>query len=101
MGEPYFGGGHGGLWDQVLVDAGACDGSFAAVGGQGAGGGEARGEGCAGVLLGNLLDHQHFGHHLFATGRVFWKQRGDQMFREQQWAVGGYNCRLDSEPSPL
>ena len=71
----YFGGGHSRLWDQVLVDAGACDGSFAAVGGQGAGSGKPRREGCARVLLRNLLDNQHFGHHLFATGGVFWNIR--------------------------
>lgn len=70
--QSYFGGGHSRLWDQVLVDAGACDGSFAAVGGQGARAGEPRGEGCAGVFLRNLLDDQHFGHHLFATRGVFW-----------------------------
>lgn len=70
--KSYFGGGHSRLWDQVLVDAGACDGSFAAVGGQGASSGKPCGEGCAGILLGNLLDDQHFGHHLFATRGVFW-----------------------------
>lgn len=68
----YFDGGHSRLWNQVLVDAGACDGSFAAVGGQGASSGKPRREGRAGVLLGNLLDNQHFGHHLFATRGVFW-----------------------------
>lgn len=49
--ESYFGGGHSRLWDQVLVDAGACNGSFAAVGGQGASTGEPCREGCAGVFL--------------------------------------------------
>lgn len=69
--DSYFGGGHGGLWDQVLVDAGARDGSFAAVGGQGARSGKASREGGACVVLGNLLDDQHFGDHLFATGGIF------------------------------
>lgn len=69
--KSYFGGGHGRLWDQVLVDAGACGGSFVAIGGQGASGGEPCREGRARVLLGNLLDNQHFRHHLFATRRVF------------------------------
>lgn len=68
----YFGGGHGRFWNQVLVDAGACEGSFVAVGGLYASRGKASRESCAGVLLGNLLDHQHFGHHLFATRGVFW-----------------------------
>lgn len=76
--KSYFGGGHSRLRDQVLVDAGACNGSFAAVGGQGASSGKPSREGCAGVLLGNLLDNQHFGHHLFATRRVFWNRKQEK-----------------------
>ena len=70
--ESYFGGGHSRFWDQVLVDTGACNGSFVAVGWQGTGSGKPSRKGCAGVLLGNLLDNQHFGNHLFATRGVFW-----------------------------
>lgn len=69
--KAYFGGGHSRLRDQVLVDAGACDGSFAAIGRQNTSSGKPCREGCAGVLLGNLLDYQHFRHHLFTTRRVF------------------------------
>lgn len=67
----YFGRGHSRLWDQVLVDAGACNGSFAAIGRQNTSSGKPCREGCAGVLLGNLLDYQHFRYHLFTTRRVF------------------------------
>lgn len=70
----YLGGGHSRLWDQVLVDAGAREGSFAAIDGQGAGSGKPCRECCISVLLGNLLDDQHFGHHLFANRRVFWNR---------------------------
>lgn len=105
----YFGGGHSRLRDQVLVDAGACDGSFAAVGGQGASGGKPRGEGCAGVLLGNLLDYQHFGHHLFATRRVFWNGKQKRKNSELSascllekfhliWTGGSYPTLQHGEP---
>lgn len=67
----YFGGGHSRLWDQVLVDTGACDGSFVAISRQNTSSGKPCREGCAGVLLGNLLDYQHFRYHLFTTRRVF------------------------------
>jgi len=71
----YLGGHHSRLWDQVLVDAGAWNGNFVAIDGQDAGSGEPSREGCAGVLLGNLLNDQHFGHHLFATRGIFWNTK--------------------------